>query len=236
MPEVLVNGKKIFFDTYESTIEQIAAPAEDLRIVKFRLNKPISFAAGQYVSLSYPGVRPAPFSIASSPEQHETLELGIEIVGGPNTSRLKAAKPGDKVMLRGPFGNFVLDGQKKVCFIAGGTGIVPFLSMLRWIRDTNQEIDATLFYSCKAGKFLWLEELEQLAGERTRIVFTCTRNTPAHWQYLSGRIDERMVLQEMPDFAERTFFICGPREFIEAMFSVLKGMGVPENRLKREVW
>jgi glycine betaine catabolism B len=239
---VQAGPKKIVFDNYDSTIIEIQQPMENLRVFKFKLEgeKRINFTAGQYVSVIYPGAHPAPFSIASSPENHEVVELGIEITGGPVTSRLKLANVGDKAILRGPFGNFVMQGEKKVCYLAGGVGITPFMCMLRWIRDTHQDgVNAVLFYSCKVQEqFLWVPELEQMAREHPniKIVLTITRDVPPGWTHHSGRINEQMIREEMPDFAERTFYSCGPPALIDAMFGLLKTMGVTDDKLKKEKW
>jgi len=241
MPEPIQPGpKKIVFDNYDATITNIQQPMDTLRVFVFKLDdKKINFIAGQYVSVIYPGTHPAPFSIASSPENHDIVELGIEITGGPVTSKLKDAKVGDKAVLRGPFGTFTLAGEKKVCFLAGGVGVTPFMSMLRWIRDTNQDVKATLFYSCKVEKqFLWLDELEQMALSHVniRIFPTITKEAPADWIHKTGRINETMIRECLPDFMEHTFYSCGPPALIEAMFTMLKSMGVSENNLKKEKW
>jgi glycine betaine catabolism B len=236
-----VAPRKIIFDNYDSTISSIEEPMDNLRVFKFKLdNKSINFTAGQYVSVIYPGAHPAPFSIASSPQIHDEIELGIEITGGPVTSKLKQAKVGDKAVLRGPFGTFVLQGEKKVCFLAGGVGITPFMCMLRWIRDTNQnDIQATLFYSCRVKQqFLWLPELEQMQREHPniKIVLTVTRETPPDWKHRTGRIDERMIRETIPDFVEHTFYSCGPPALIDGMFGMLKALGVPDEKMKKEKW
>ena len=231
---------KIVFDNYACTIVSVKDQMDNLRIIQFRLDdKKIDFIAGQYVSVILEGVRPAPFSIASSPILHNTIELGIEITGGPVTSKIKQAVVGDKAVLRGPFGTFVLKDEKKVCFLAGGVGITPFMSMLRWMRDTNQDIHATLIYSCRQEQqFLWIKELEEMTHicPNIKIVLTCTRETPADWKHHLGRIDEKMVKEVLPDFMENTFYSCGPPVLIDAMFDLLKKMGVPENQCKKEDW
>lgn len=232
--------KKVIFDNYDTIVSKIEAPLPDLRIYQFTLvGKQINFLAGQYVSLIVPGSTPAPFSIASSPEVHTMIELGIEITGGPHTSKIKELKEGDHATLRGPFGNFVLQGEKKVAFLAGGVGITPFICMLRWITETNQQIDATLFYSCKGRlNFLWLEELEEMTRKypNVHLVATCTRETPEGWKHKLGRINAQMIKEALPDYSEYTFYSCGPPVLIEAMFNTLKEMGVPEEKLKREKW
>jgi glycine betaine catabolism B len=233
---------KIVFDNYDAVVTKITRQMDDLYIYEFTITPPkqANFIAGQYMSLIVPGSTPAPFSIASSPARHDVIELGIEITGGPHTSKIKLLKEGDHVILRGPFGTFVMQGEKKVCYLAGGVGITPFMSMLRWIRDTHQDdIQATLFYSCKTkDQFLWPDELEQMTKTHTniRVILTVTREDPPGWLHEKGRINPEMIKGFMPDYLEHTFYSCGPPNLIDAMFGILKEMGVPEDRLKREKW
>ena len=231
--------KKVVFDNYDAVAEKIEVKMETLRIYRFKLNKPTNFIAGQYMSLIVPGSTPAPFSIASSPEEHDMIELGIEITGGPHTSKIKELKEGDHVTLRGPFGTFTMQGEKKVCYLAGGVGITPFMSMLRWIRDTHQTTEATLFYSCKVKEqFLWREELEQMTKTHTniKVVLTVTRDDPPDWHHEKGRINADMIKGFLPDYLEHTFYSCGPPALISAMFELLRSMGVSDDRLKQEKW
>jgi glycine betaine catabolism B len=232
--------KKIVFDNYDTIVEKIDVPLPNLYVYQFKLvDKKINFIAGQYVSLIVPGSTPAPFSIASSPEVHDMIELGIEITGGPHTSKIKELKLGDHVTLRGPFGTFVMQGEKKICYLAGGVGITPFMSMLRWIRDTHQDVQATLFYSCKTkADVLWLGELEMMSNTHPniRVIITVTREDPPNWSHEKGRINAEMIKNFLPDFSEHTFYSCGSPALIEAMFGILKEMGVSEEKLKREKW
>ena len=233
--------KKIIFDNYDAAVTRITHQMDNLFIYEFTIQqlKSVNFTAGQYMSLIVPGSTPAPFSIASSPERHDIIELGIEITGGPHTSKIRELKVGDHVVLRGPFGTFVMQGERKVCYLAGGVGVTPFMSMLRWIRDTHQDIQATLFYSCKSREqFLWLDELESMTKTHPniRVVLTITREAPEGWMHEIGRINAQMMKNFLPDFVENTFYSCGPPTLIDAMFAMLKELGVPEDRLKREKW
>jgi len=232
--------KKIIFDNYDTVIEDIKIQAEKFYVYKYRLvDKKINFIAGQYVSVIVPGSTPAPFSIASSPEQHDMIELAIEMTGGPHTSKIQQTKVGDHTTLRGPFGTFVLGEEKKACFLSGGVGITPFMSMLRWIRDTKQDIQAVLFYSCRIkDQFLWMDELEQMIQDHPniKIVFTVTREDPPDWKYNKGRITKELIIEKLPEYKDYTFYSCGPQSLIDGMFTILKELGLPDEKVKREKW
>ena len=240
--EAQVVKPKIVFDNYDCVVSKVTKQMDDLIIYEFSIIPPkkTNFIAGQYMSLIVPGGTPAPFSIASSPERHDMIELGIEITGGPHTSKIKLLKPGDHIILRGPFGTFTMQGEKKVAYLAGGIGITPFMSMLRWIRDTNNhDVQAVLFYSCKVKQqFCWLDELEQIKRDfpNVQIILTVTREDPPGWQHRKGRVNAEMIKEVIPDYQEYTFYSCGPPALIDAMFGILSQMGVAQERLKREKW
>ena len=239
-PEVRQAQPTAKFDTFQGTITEMDTHHRGLWEFKFKLDKPIHFTAGQYVSVVVPNhAKPAPFSIASSPEDHDTLDLGVEIVGEVTTA-MSQLQPGDVVTLKGPFGNFVIpDTQRKVCFLAGGVGITPFMCMLRWIRDTSPDKHAVLFYSCKTkDQFMWAEELEEMhkSNANIKVVFTLTKEEPGEMRCETGRISEQMIREQLPDFKEYMFFSCGPPGLIDAMFQLLASMGVQQDMLKREAW
>ncbi len=238
-PSIPPVAPRLQFWTFDAEIVAVHKPLPNLFVHRYRLDKPISFQAGQYVSVIFPGMKPAPFSIASSPTEHEHLELGVEIVGKV-TTKMGELRVGDHVPLKGPFGKFVMGDERSACFIAGGVGITPFLCMLRWLRDTQQtDRKATLFYSCRTqDQFLWREELETMMREcpNFRIVLTVTREQPPGWPHKLGRVDERMIRETVEDIAGTVYYSCGPVAMIDGMFAVLKGMGVPEANLKREPW
>ncbi len=232
-------AQRIVFDTYTGTIVRMETHHSGLWEFDFALDKPMRFVAGQYVSVFLPGMKPAPFSIASSPVERERIVLGIEVVGAV-TGALSRMQPGDKVTLKGPFGRFVIgDDERKVCFLAGGIGITPFMSMLRWVRDTNPDKRAVLFYSCRREDgFMWREEIARMHETHPSIkaVLTLTGDAPADWRGQQGRICEAMIREELPDFKDYVFFTCGPPALIDAMFALLASMGVPAQQLRREAW
>lgn len=201
-------------------------------IITFRPDEKINFLPGQYLSVVLDGKRPAPFSIASSTAQYD-IELGIG-VHGEVTTALRDTPVGTRVILRGPFGRFTLQDQKKVCFLSGGVGLTPFVSMLRSLRDAHSDVDAILLASSKRKtQFLWPDELLTMRVPQ-RVVFTLTEEQNSAFPH--GRIDAAFVRKYVPDFEQRTFYACGPDAFITAMFSVLKELGIDEARMVKEAW
>ncbi len=224
------------FDSYDAELVEKKNVHDKLWIFRFKLDKKIEFKPGQYVSIFLEGEKPAPFSIVNSPVEKEIVELGVEIIGNV-TKKMSEMIIGERVQIKGPFGRFVVGEEKKFCMLAGGIGVTPFISMMRWVRDFETDKSSVLFYSCKTkDHMIWFDELEKMQSEKTKTVFTLTRDVPEGWVYYTKRISEEMLLEELPDYKDYVFYCCGPAQYIETMFHILRKMGVPEQNLKREAW
>ncbi len=180
------------------------------------------------------------FSIASAPSQ-DFLEFYISMVHGKLTSKLENAKVGDAYYFTGPYGQFKFapNADKKVLFLAGGTGLAPFMSMLREIDLMSSGNDVSMLYSVKyPNEIIRKDELAEL-GKRINLntVVTVTRPQQGDgWTGQTGHIDADMIKKCAPDFAERVPYVCGPLNFAKAMKEALLSLGIPEGKIKCDVW
>ena len=183
-------------------------------------------------------------SIASDPS-NPVLEyfivkqhmLGAEM----HTSYFTQAPIGTEFMIKGPNGQFRFDPDRdtKVCFIAGGTGLAPFMSMLRHLRLTKSAVDVKLFYSVKFPTEVILpkelKELEFFIKLNTTI--TVTRPAPGDgWIGATGHLNSDMFKKFCPDIINRMCYICGPLAFVKAIKEALAALGIPDNRISADVW
>jgi ferredoxin-NADP reductase len=229
---------------HPATITRLERPTEHTLLLECTTEEQVPFIAGQYLSIVPPGGKPAPFSIASSPVAvggPTRFEFAIGCTGGRTTGQLTQMHIGDALTLRGPFGKFFLGNEPRICLLAGGLGVTPLMSMLRHIRDSGAAIDATLMWSCKTPQqFLWMPELDEatVTHQNLRIVRTITdaASADATWNGPVGRIDEAMLREAMPDIVERVTYLCGPKPFIEGMVALLRSLGVPDERIRKESW
>lgn len=184
------------------------------------------------------------FSIASDPS-NPGMEFMIikEPAHGDHIGRshFVDAKIGDVFMLRGPNGQFRFDPtiDKKVIFIAGGTGLAPFISMLRHIKATKEQCDVILLYSIKfPTEVIFKDELNSYVSDLgVRLDITVTRPQPGdEWTGETGHIDANRIKTDSPDYLERTAYICGPLAFVKAVKDALTSLGVPQERIKADVW
>ncbi|MBU6389575.1 RnfABCDGE type electron transport complex subunit D [Patescibacteria group bacterium] len=217
----------------------------DIVEFSFRPSRPFRFRPGQYMEFTLPhagidsrGNRRY-FTLASSPTE-ESLRLGIKFY--PNSSSFKrnliALQPNQWLMAGQLAGDFTLpdNPEEKLVFIAGGIGVTPFRSMLKYLTDTGARRTVTLLYMNKSAEEIAYADIFHEAQAKTgaRIVYTLTDTAPPGWSGRIGRIDERMVREEVPDFADRTFYISGPHAMVVGIEQTLRNLGVGANRIKKD--
>lgn len=183
------------------------------------------------------------FTLASSPTE-EFLHLGVRLYA--NSSSFKKALyrvDGRTKMIAGQIaGDFTLpqDPRQKLVFIAGGVGITPFRSMLKYLLDMNQRRDIVLFYSNRTADEIAYQDIIREAqtklGIKTFYTLTKTETIPRNWSGLVGRIDENMIEEAVPDYEERTYYVSGPPDMVRAYEHILKNLGVKSNQVKKDLF
>jgi len=207
---------------------------------------PLNFDAGMFVMLhgmdKTTGQRCVgrALSIASEPNS-SFLEFFVVKEHDGHVSYFTLAKPGDSFDVIGPHGQFKLvpGSSDKVLFIAGGTGLAPFMSMLRHLRKINAKDDVILIYSVKyPTEIIRRAELGELSNSiNMKMCITVTRPQPEDgWSGQTGHIDNNVILKYAPDVLERTSYICGPLGFVKAIKDALNALKVPPEEVKADVW
>jgi ferredoxin-NADP reductase len=174
------------------------------------------------------------YSIASAPEDGKPMITVEELFDGEVSPWfVQTAREGDRFEVRGPFGGwFVWDASDAVplMLIAGGSGLVPLMSMLRHRRNAGSTVPARLLVSAReADDVMYARELETIGAE---VVRTYTRRQPSGWTGYSRRID-RAMLQETALLGGRTY-ICGPTTFVETVANQLVALGVEPASIRTE--
>jgi len=230
-------------DVLKYKITSIEKMAKDIKV--FRMvpeGEALDYLPGHFVMLHAldkqgKDIVSRPYSLASSPNQ-EHLEFCIKMIGGKMTSILDKAKEGQIYGVSGPMGHFLYEKQENCTFVAGGTGIAPFISMLRYINEEGIKGNFTLFYSARERKtLLYQDELKELEkDERFKVVTTLTREEPKDWKGECGRIDEAMLVKYCGELKESQWFLCGPLKMTMNLRKYLIGEGVEESSIKFEGW
>ena len=172
------------------------------------------------------------YSIASAPEDSR-LTLTVERIDDGEVSPYLAGelRHGDQLELRGPIGGHftwrVEDGGP-LLLVAGGSGLVPLMAMLRHRAARQATIDTRLLASSRSLEdLLYRDELMKLVGsEGLTIEFTLTRARPPGWSGYDRRVDAEMLTVIGPRVSERPrIFVCGPTAFVESVADALVGIG-----------
>src|SRR5579859_258793 len=128
--------------------------------------------------------------------------------------------------------------REKLVFIAGGIGITPFRSMLKYLLDTQQRRDIVLIYANKTAEEIVYRDILDAAharlGVKTLYTLTDQAAVSGNWTGLRGRINEQMILRAIPDYDERTYYLSGPPEMVRASEQVLKNMRISGYQIKKD--
>jgi ferredoxin-NADP reductase len=182
------------------------------------------------------------YSIASAPEERRLVLTVERLPDGEVSSYLVGElRSGDSLELRGPIGGyFVWEARMggPLLLVAGGSGIVPLMAMLRHREASRALVGARLVYSSRSWKeIIYREELERLTSgpDGPRVTHTLTRSQPPGWTGYARRVDGAMLADlAWPPSDMPTAFICGPTPFVEAVASALVLLGYPATSVKTE--
>ncbi len=202
-----------------------------------------SFQAGQYLSLKLSfgeAHTTRPYSISSSPRQRAYYDLTVrKIPDGLVSSKLIGMKTGEIITSGGPEGKFVYNPVfhgKKLCMIAGGIGITPFMSMIREVCQAGLDREITLVYGARSQEEMaFAGELHELASKNTRFNFMPVVEKASEGYLGKTGMITAELLAEAVVFDEITmFYLCGPQAMYDSINKILAGFGVPSRKIRQE--
>lgn len=181
------------------------------------------------------------YSIASAPDT-STIELTVQRVpdGEVSAYLVDEARPGDQFELRGPIGGYFAwrpVSTRPLLLLAGGSGIVPLMAMIRTRAASGNAAPVRLVYSVRAPDLvIYAEELRRVAGnDGVEVSYVYTRSVPEGWDEPPGRLDaSRLARAAWPPSAEPDCYVCGPTGFVEAAADLLVAAGHPPERIRTE--
>jgi ferredoxin-NADP reductase len=223
---------KVANDTYDFWFERIGGASK---------YQPY-FKAGQYMewTLAHTGAEAVKtdmrgnrryFTLASSPTE-KGLAMGVKMYE-PSSSFKKALmslNPGDTIVAGQLAGDFTLphDVSKKVAFIAGGIGVTPFRSMVKYMIDAGEKRNAILFYSNRTPADIAYKNLFDVAANQIGMKTVYVNASE------NKMLTAEMIRANAPDFAERMFYISGPHGMVTAFQKILSDMGVPASSIRTD--
>jgi ferredoxin-NADP reductase len=181
------------------------------------------------------------YSIASAPEDAQ-LALTVERIDDGEVSPYltEELRPGDELEIRGPIGGHFtwrVQDRGPLLLVAGGSGLVPLMAMLRHHRAQESSVEARLLLSARGwDDVLYRDELSRLgASDGIQTHFTLTRSHPDGWTGFSGRVDAEMLTTVGPPPDERPrIYVCGPTAFVEHAADLLIDLGHPPQAIRAE--
>jgi len=200
------------------------------------------FRPGQYVSLTLQigaGTTTRPYSISSCPDAGH-LDLTVKRApDGFVSPFLLEQSPGWEVQSSGPVGSFVhepLRDRGPLVLLSGGSGITPFMSMLRHFAARGFPAPVQLIHASRhLDDVLFGDEFEALAAQHEELsALSVISRPPPGYTGASGRIDAALIADVVGDVTGRSFFVCGPDGFIAHVVLQLLEMGVQGHQIRRE--
>jgi ferredoxin-NADP reductase len=226
-----------------ATVASVRPETASVRTIEFDLPDWAGHQAGQHVDIRLTAddgyVAERSYSIASAPG--EPLQLTVERLpdGEVSPYLTEELRPGDEIEIRGPIGGyFVWDGDDAatpLLLVAGGSGVVPFRSMLRHRGRIASNVPVRLLYSARSlPDVIYRAELDQ-EPDGVQVIYTLTRKQPPGWTGRTGRVNAAMLAEvAWPATASPLAYICGPTSFAEAAAAALVELGYPPERVKTE--
>ncbi|CAN5397570.1 hypothetical protein BH09PAT4_BH09PAT4_00330 [soil metagenome] len=210
----------------------------------FQPDRKFSFLPGQYMEWTLAGVpydnrgNRRTFTIASSPTESE-VHLGLKYHEPASTYKaaFQEMKPGDIVYASQLAGNFTLEGdsKQKLAFIAGGIGITPFRSMIKYLTDKNIASDVMLLYIVSdPQEFAYLEQFRAAAQLGVKTIPIVTNASYSSANFVTANVNPELIARLIPDYSERKFYISGPNLLVDASKAYLKSLGVASSKIKTD--
>jgi len=228
----------------DATFSEIVPRTCSVKSFRFPFTESESFKPGQYffVTISVDGTdQKKPLSFSSSPTEKGYIEFTKRITESPFSKTLDATKPGGGARIRMPFGTFTFEGEyEKIALLSGGVGITPLRSICKNATDRKLRTDIVLLYGNNTQEdIIFRQDFDEMqrVNRNLRVVhtLTCPDASGSSWKGRTGYIDAAMVKEEIPDYRERVFFLCGPPKMVEALRSLLQDtLAVAKDKIRNE--
>jgi glycine betaine catabolism B len=209
------------------TLDHVEDIASHIKTFWFKPEYPVRYEAGQFIELTFHHDNPDErgvrrwFTLSSSPTD-ELLSVTTKLADKPSSFKqhLFALKTGDSIIMSDTMGDFVLPKDKTVplIFVAGGIGVTPIHSMVKYLHDTNQQRITHLLYAAHSTDEIAFKDLFDSAVSKS--------------QYITDKqLSSQDILSVTKQYSNPIVYLSGPEEMVEVFFAELREAGVPGSRL-----
>ena len=224
----------------EARVKEVIQRNYNVKSFRLEIAGWLDFKAGQFLIITLQGNLNLKryLSISSSPTEKCYLEFTKKITQSDFSTALDNLKAGDRVSIQYPLGKFILDeSAPKVAFLSGGIGITPIRSICKYVVDKNLGVDIVLVYSNRSVRdIVFKDDFSAMSKSYPLLrVAHVLCEAEQGFKCTVGRIDASIVKNEIPDYLERKFYLCGPPQMVEAMRKILaEELGLNAERIVTE--
>jgi len=204
--------------------------------VTFSASGPFTFSPGQYTSVNIANSKKH-FSIVNSPDEKGIITIATRLRDSDFKNSLQKLAIGAQIELGFIYGSFVLpeNTSKPLVFIAGGIGITPYISMLRYVTEQKLPYKITLLYSNRdQSSAVYIEELQNFKFQISNFKLILTMTEDPAWPGEKRKIDAGFIKEYFPALNENLYFVVGPPPMVEAVQKALLEAGVDISNINIE--
>jgi ferredoxin-NADP reductase len=226
-----------------ATVESMTDETATVRTLELDVPDWAGHQAGQHVDVRLTAedgyVAERSYSIASAPGEPVAITVERLKDGEVSPYLTEEVVAGDQFEIRGPIGGYFVwpwqDPASPLLLVAGGSGVVPFRSILRHRAQIGSTTPTRLLYSARSlPDVIYHAELDA-THDGVELLYTLTRQQPPGWTGHSGRVTDALLRDvAWPSAQQPIAYVCGPTAFVENVASALVGLGYPANRVKTE--
>jgi len=213
---------------FDATLASITEHADAALEVRFEIDQAPVFLPGQYVNIGIPGSEQTrSYSFSSLPGERHASFLIKQVPGGLMSAWLGRAQPGEKLSMTGPLGSFYLRPvTRPLLFLAGGTGLAPFLSMLEVLAERNERQPISLVYGVSRDQDLvMLEALQEFRARLPNFSFVTCVSDPQTQHPRQGYVTQHLA-PGMLNEGNVDVYLCGPPPMVDAVRQHFNAQGV----------
>ncbi|MBI5213700.1 MAG: FAD-dependent oxidoreductase [Nitrospirae bacterium] len=228
---------------FETKVIEIMQRTDDVKSFRFAVSDDIDFKPGQFfmVTIKINGQEATKhFSFSNSPTEKGYVEFTKRITNSEFSQALDRLKVGDWARLKMPYGLFTFEGEyENIAFLAGGIGITPVRSICKYACDRKLSADMILIYGNKTERdIVFREDFLAMEAENKNMRIVYTVDNPIDkktWNGRTGFITVEMIREDISDYSDRVFYICGPPKMVDYLSALLsEELKIPKERMKVE--